>query len=444
MCFQTRNMSDASLIASASRELQTAWGFTAKKIVSQNFSVAQLSSLEVRKIAVRHDRTPAQVLVRWTVSRLDNNQGTIKLPATLTPRKIAQLFDVENWALADKEMAQLRVLSGEPAPGPEPAPQPTASAHSQEWLDVNPAATRHKTQWLDPAGTPAPSALDASLMTLPRRKKEPEAALEEEPTLPEPAAWGDAIGKDKVLTGRVNTVDVSVARRSCAKALMLSMAELKELAGAMKIQYPQGNVTKPQLIEVLVEKHDDQVRVQEYADLVFQGFDVDGNGVIDHAEFMTFLSAASESDPRKQLEAVFRMFDTDSNGSLDVKELENMLRVMAKLDPDNGGMDGADPEIIAEMMHMEFDDDMNGDISVEEFIGKCGDNGLLGDLLKFANLDSVLGLGLRKTGKGPRQTADARRSSQSSMAGSDISVNSSASQVKSKRANRTMSAKLRS
>lgn len=99
-----------------------------------------------------------------------------------------------------------------------------------------------------------------------------------------------------------------------------------------------------------------------------------------------FLSASSETNPAKQLEAVFRMFDTDKNGTLGVDEIENMLRTMAKLDPENAA---PDVEIIAEMMHMEFDDDQNGDVSMEEFVAKCDKNGPMGDLLKFANRDSV-------------------------------------------------------
>lgn len=41
-----------------------------------------------------------------------------------------------------------------------------------------------------------------------------------------------------------------------------------------------------ELKEILFDKYDSKVNLEEYTEMVFQGFDADGNGVIDYKELL--------------------------------------------------------------------------------------------------------------------------------------------------------------
>jgi 2,5-diketo-D-gluconate reductase A len=59
----------------------------------------------VRAIAERHDRTPAQVVLRWHLQR-----GTIVIPKSATPSRIRENFDVFDFELGDDDMAAFAQL----------------------------------------------------------------------------------------------------------------------------------------------------------------------------------------------------------------------------------------------------------------------------------------------------------------------------------------------
>lgn len=76
-------------------------------------------------------------------------------------------------------------------------------------------------------------------------------------------------------------------------------------------------------------------------------------------------------------------------------------------------MDGVEPEIIAEMMQLDFDADGNGNVELAEFVDMCKGNGFLKDFLSSPYAAGAV-------------ANHGRKSSLSVV--SDISVNSSASQ----------------
>ncbi|CAN3128261.1 aldo/keto reductase [Mycobacterium sp. smrl_JER01] len=64
-----------------------------------------LANSAVTQIAEAHDRTPAQVLIRWSVQL-----GNVVIPRSSSPERIASNFDVFGFELTDDQMATLNGL----------------------------------------------------------------------------------------------------------------------------------------------------------------------------------------------------------------------------------------------------------------------------------------------------------------------------------------------
>ncbi len=76
-----------------------------------------LSDPDIAKIAAKHGRTPAQVIVRW---HLEN--GLIVIPKSVTPSRIRENFDVAGFRLDPADMAAIAGLdSSDGRIGPDPA-----------------------------------------------------------------------------------------------------------------------------------------------------------------------------------------------------------------------------------------------------------------------------------------------------------------------------------
>jgi len=75
-----------------------------------------LSDPIVQKIATRHKRSPAQVIIRW---HIDN--GLIVIPKSVTPERIVENFDIYSFGLDEYDMAHLSKLdSSDGRIGPNP------------------------------------------------------------------------------------------------------------------------------------------------------------------------------------------------------------------------------------------------------------------------------------------------------------------------------------
>ena len=79
------------------------------RIVTQSWSpLGQGTLLEdpvVAKVAARHGRTPAQVVIRW---HIDN--GLVVIPKSVTPSRIEENFKVFDFRLDDEDMATFAAL----------------------------------------------------------------------------------------------------------------------------------------------------------------------------------------------------------------------------------------------------------------------------------------------------------------------------------------------
>jgi diketogulonate reductase-like aldo/keto reductase len=79
-------------------------------VVLEGYSALRGGTLDhprIREVAERVGRTPAQVIVRWHLQH-----GTVVIPKSKDPDRIAANADVDGFALSDADMALLDSLSG--------------------------------------------------------------------------------------------------------------------------------------------------------------------------------------------------------------------------------------------------------------------------------------------------------------------------------------------
>ena len=74
-----------------------------------------LDSPVIARIAERHGRTPAQVVLRWHLQL-----GNVVIPKSVTPSRIRENFDVFGFALAESDLAELAGLDSGTRLGPDP------------------------------------------------------------------------------------------------------------------------------------------------------------------------------------------------------------------------------------------------------------------------------------------------------------------------------------
>ncbi|MFI0938390.1 aldo/keto reductase [Streptomyces sp. NPDC021020] len=74
-----------------------------------------LESQVVARVAERHGRTPAQVVLRWHLQL-----GNVVIPKSVTPSRIRENIDVFDFALAPEDLAELAALDDGTRLGPDP------------------------------------------------------------------------------------------------------------------------------------------------------------------------------------------------------------------------------------------------------------------------------------------------------------------------------------
>lgn len=76
---------------------------------------ALLADPVVVRIAEAHERTPAQIVLRWHMQ-----SGHVAIPKSVTPARMAQNLDIFDIELSEQEMAQLDGLNRNERTGPDP------------------------------------------------------------------------------------------------------------------------------------------------------------------------------------------------------------------------------------------------------------------------------------------------------------------------------------
>jgi 2,5-diketo-D-gluconate reductase A len=67
-------------------------------------------------VAARHDRTPAQVILRWHLQL-----GNVVIPKSVTPARIRENFELFDFELSDDDMAEIGALDVGQRIGPDPS-----------------------------------------------------------------------------------------------------------------------------------------------------------------------------------------------------------------------------------------------------------------------------------------------------------------------------------
>jgi 2,5-diketo-D-gluconate reductase A len=74
-----------------------------------------LQDPEIDEIARQHDRTPAQVVLRWHIQK-----GHIVFPKSVTPERIRENIDVFGFELSDGDVERISALNRNERTGPDP------------------------------------------------------------------------------------------------------------------------------------------------------------------------------------------------------------------------------------------------------------------------------------------------------------------------------------
>merc|ERR1711887_99557 len=125
----------------------------------------------------------------------------------------------------------------------------------------------------------------------------------------------------------------------------------KDFQGMMKIALPKKDATK-------MEKH------------VFRVYDANNDGFIDFTEFMVIFFIMSDGTPEEVLTKIFRVFDINSDGSITQSEMTTLIKDMYGLlkeeDPNIAAKD-----LVAKTAFAEMDKNMDGKVTIAEFIEAC-------------------------------------------------------------------------
>jgi 2,5-diketo-D-gluconate reductase A len=70
----------------------------------------------IAAVAARHDRTPAQVILRWHLQL-----GNVVIPKSATPARIRENFEVFDFELGDEDMTEIAALDVGKRIGPDPS-----------------------------------------------------------------------------------------------------------------------------------------------------------------------------------------------------------------------------------------------------------------------------------------------------------------------------------
>jgi 2,5-diketo-D-gluconate reductase A len=75
-----------------------------------------LANETIASVAARHDRTPAQAILRWHLQL-----GNVVIPKSVTPKRIRENFDLFDFELTDEDMTEIAALDVGRRIGPDPA-----------------------------------------------------------------------------------------------------------------------------------------------------------------------------------------------------------------------------------------------------------------------------------------------------------------------------------
>ena len=153
------------------------------------------------------------------------------------------------------------------------------------------------------------------------------------------------------------------------KSSGLDEEQVKEAFNSFVADHPNGKM-KPKAFKDVMAKAlpgKDGAKMEKH---VFRIYDTNNDGFIDFAEFMLIFIVMSDGTPEEVLAKLFRIYDLNSDGAITLKEMKKLMKDMyGLLKTDNSKV--AAEALIAKTAHAEMDQDMDGKITLEEFIAAC-------------------------------------------------------------------------
>jgi len=153
-----------------------------------------------------------------------------------------------------------------------------------------------------------------------------------------------------------------------------AIAAFKKMAGSTAKEMSRKQFTK-----TLTLKYPD-----EFADLIFDTFDTDGNGTMSLSEFLVYMGLSSGGSLEQKLQGSFMLFDKDHNGELERSEVIGCFQTLLHSSlykhyvethggkkPKSLSLSDAQKNEISTIVGELFDNldsDKNGTIDMQEFV----------------------------------------------------------------------------
>ena len=146
---------------------------------------------------------------------------------------------------------------------------------------------------------------------------------------------------------------------------------------------PSGRMTKKEF-ENIYNNFFKEGDASKFASHVFRTFDKDGDQSIDFREFICGLSITCHGTREDKLRWAFNMYDIDKSGTITEDELTEIIRSIYNMmsENDNALEEEDSPERLAERLFLQMDEDGDGEITIDEFVGAAKNDATILKLLQ--------------------------------------------------------------